>query len=192
MADAIIIYGERPIDAYVLNKLNGSQSDREQFIENDFLRESGFLKSGNVKFRNTQTSEKIMSILHGTAHLFSFGLVPMKPFFEIEYEKLQKGEYYKFETIFTKSKFKDVSYEVFIIMELEYKLQIEFFNGRILQDNIKYYTDENIKYFEELILRLPNFPENIVQIKNRYLNELKMIRSSYERYKNPSDNYLRA
>jgi len=39
---------------------------------------------------------------------------------------------------------------------------------------------------------LPDFPESIYQAKNRYLNELKRIKTALERYRNPSENYLRA
>jgi len=71
-------------------------------------------------------------------------------------------------------------------------LQIEFCNGIIIQDKISYYTDENINKFERLTLGLPDFPENVYQAKNRYLNELQKIKAALERYKNPSENNLRA
>jgi hypothetical protein len=51
---------------------------------------------------------------------------------------------------------------------LEYMLQIEFFYGTIIHDNMNYYTDENIGKFERLILSLPDFPESIFQAKNRF------------------------
>jgi hypothetical protein len=77
-------------------------------------------------------------------------------------------------------------------MELEYMLQIEFCNGILAHDNLNYYTDTHINEFEGLILRLPDFPESVYQAKNRYLNELRRIKAALERYRNPSEDYLRA
>jgi hypothetical protein len=201
----ITVYAEQPKEyaaesknAYVLNQINGSFSDRKQFIETDFLDKSGFRRNADVKYRKTTASEKIYSVLSGVVSIFSNGLTPIKPFFGIEYDKLPKGEAYKFESVFIKSDYKDVSPEVLTVMELEYMLQIEFRNGIIIHDNINnysnvnYYTDENINKFEKLILELPNAPESIYQAKNRYLNELPRIKAAFERYKNPSENYLRA
>jgi hypothetical protein len=191
-AGGITIYGQRPIDVYVLEQINGTLSERKQFIETDFLEESGFRRSANVRYRQTTSSERALSVLHGFGHLFSFGLIPMIPFSEVEYGKLPRGEVYKFEAVFVKSNFKDVTPEVLTVIELEYMLQIEFFNGIIIQDNIKYYTDENINKFERLILRLPDFPENVHKAKNRYLNELQRIKRALERRRNPSENNIRA
>jgi hypothetical protein len=196
-AGGLTVYGERPMDAesinaHVLNQLNGSLSERKKFIETEFLVESGFRRSGNVQYRKSTGSEKASSVLHGLAHLFSFGIVPSKPFSEIEYNRLPKGEYYKFQSVFIKSNFISVTPEVLILMELEYMLQIEFCNGIVIRDSMNYYTDENINKFEKLVLRLPDFPENICQAKNRYLNELQKIKAAFERYRNPSENYLRA
>ena len=191
-AGGITIYGQRPIDVYVLEQINGSTSERKQFIETDFLEEAGFRRTANVKYRQTTPSERALSVLHGIGHLFTFGLVPMKPFSEVEYERLPKGKYYNFETVLIGSNFKDVTPEVLTVIELEYMLQIEFCNGIIIQDNIDYYTDENINKFERLIRGLPNFPENIQKAKNRYLNELRRIRAALERRRNPSENNLRA
>jgi len=204
-AQGITVYAEQPKEyepesknAYVLNHLNGSFTDRKQFIEMEFLKESGFRQSGNVKYRKTKTSEKTLSVAYGVLHLLSLGSIPMKPFFEVEYDKLLKGESYKFESVFIKSDYKDVSPEVLTVMELEYMLQIEFRNGIIIQDNINnyrnvnYYTDENINKFEKLILDLPDFPESIYQAKTRYLGELQKIKTVFERYKNQSEDYLRA
>jgi hypothetical protein len=198
-ADEITVYGERPkefdsesINAYVLNQLNGSLSDRKQFIETDFLEEAGFRRTGNAKYRMTETSEKVLSVLHGIGHMFVPGIVPVKSFFKTEYDRLPRGEVYKFESVFIKSNFKDVTLEVLTLIELEYMLQIEFFNGIIIQDNTNYYTDENINKFERLILGLPNFPESIYQAKNRYLKELQKIRTAFERHRNPGENNLRA
>jgi hypothetical protein len=77
-------------------------------------------------------------------------------------------------------------------MKLEYMLQIEFCNGMIIQDTVNNYTDENIFRFEELIKKLPDHPESITQSKKRFMNELKKIKSSLERYRNPSEDYLKA
>jgi len=192
-------YGERSkeydpesINTYILKQLNGSLSDRKQFIETDFLEKAGFRRMANVKYRKTKASEKALSVLHGVGRIFSFGIIPMKPFSEIEYDKLPKGEIYKFESVFIKSNFKGITPEVLTLIELEYMLQIEFFNGIIIQDTINYYTDENINKFERLIRGLPDSPESIYQVKNRYINELQKIKIAFERYKNPSENYLRA
>jgi hypothetical protein len=199
MGVGLIFYAERlkefepeSKNAYVLNQLNGSLSERKQFIETDFLKESGFRQTGNVKYRKTESSEKALSIIHEIASLLSLGFVPKKPFLEMEYDRLPKGEFYKFESVFIKSNYKDVTPEVSIIIELEYMLQIEFRNGIIIQDSINYYTDENIYKFEELIYKLPNYPESILLSKNRYLNELQKIKASLERHRNPSENNLRA
>jgi hypothetical protein len=191
-AGGITIYGQRPIDEYVLEQINGTMSDRKQFIDTDFLEEAGFRRAANVKYRQTDSSEKALSVLHGFGHLFSFGIIPTTPFSEVEYDRLPKGEVYKFESVFVKSNFKDVTPEVLTVIELEYMLQKEFFFGIIIQDSIRYYTDENINKFEGLILGLPDFPENIQKAKNRYLNELRRIKRVFERHRNPGENNLRA
>jgi hypothetical protein len=195
----LIFYAERPKEfepetknAYVMNQLNGSLTERKQFIETDFLEDAGFRRTGNVKYRKTDSSEKALSVLHGIASMISFGLVPQRPFLEVEYGQLQNGQYYSFESVFIQSNYKDVTPEVLTIIELEYMLQIEFRNGIIIRDNINYYTDENINKFESLILDLPDLPESVYQSKNRFLNELKKIKAALERYRNPSENYLRA
>jgi hypothetical protein len=198
--EGIIIYGEGPkeftsdsTEAFILSQLNGTSSDRKQFIEEEFLEDAGFRRTGNVKYRETESSEKAISVLHGIARLFSFGIVPLKPFFEIEYGQLQKGQYYSFESVFVKSKYNNnISLDVLNIMKLEYMLQIEFCNGIIIQDNINYYTDEHIHEFEELIYKLPDYPESIAQSKKRFLDELKRIKRALERSRNPGENNLRA
>jgi len=192
IAGGITVYGQRPIDEYVMDQINGSPSERKQFIETDFLEESGFRRTANVKYRKTESSEKALSVLQSVLHGFSLGLIPMKPFSEVEYDRLPRGKVYNFETVFSKSNFKDVTLEVLTVIELEYMLQMEFCNGIIIQDNIDYYTDENINKFERLILGLPNSPENIYKAKNRYLNELRRIKAALERRRNPSENNLRA
>jgi hypothetical protein len=116
----------------------------------------------------------------------------MRPFIEIEYGILPNGQYYDFNLIISSSQFRYASPEVLIIMELEYKLQIEFCYGIAIRDNQNYYTDENINKFEELIMRLPEYPESILLARNRFLNELQKIKAAHERRKNPSENQLRA
>lgn len=191
----ITIYAElpNPDEDYILESLNGFPSERKNFIENEFLADAGFRRSGNIKFRKSGGSEKTLSVLHGITHAFSFGIVPMKSFFEIEYGELPKGEYYNFESIIYTSKYKKYSLEMLTALELEYKLQIEFCNGILYSGNINYYSEENIQKFEELALMLPDFIENFGHLKNRYLKvELPKIKAALERYKNPSENYLRA
>ncbi|MDR2634240.1 MAG: hypothetical protein LBC51_11570 [Treponema sp.] len=57
----------------------------------------------------------------------------------------------------------------------------------------KYYTEENIKQFEELIEKLPLMPESIHKLKERYLKtELPKIQSAWERYTHPTEDYRRA
>jgi hypothetical protein len=201
MSPGITIYGERQeeydsesMDAYVLHQINGSLADRKQFLETDFLSEAGFRRTANVKYRKTEPSEKAISLLRGFFRVASLGLLPisLKPFFETEHDRLPRGEYYKFESIIIKSQFIGATPEVLTIIELEYMLQIEFFHGAVIHDNIKYYTDENINKFEKLILKLPDYPESINQAKTRYLNELQKIKEAFERYKNPSENHQRA
>lgn len=195
----LIIYGERQkefasntSEALILNQLNGTNSDRKQFIETEFLEGAGFRRAANVKYRKTGSSEKAISVLYGMASLISFNIIPKKPFFEIEYERLQRGQKYSFESVLVKSRYADISLDVLNIMKLEYKLQIEFFNGIITQDCINYYTEENIHGFEELINKLPDYPESIAQSKKRFLNELEKIKNAWERHRNPSENNLRA
>jgi hypothetical protein len=97
MAEGITVYGDRSAtETKILGALNGSLSDRKNFIENDLLEDAGFRRKGNVRYRKTEASEKRLSILHGVGSLLSFGLIPAKPFFEIEYAKLPKGRYYSF------------------------------------------------------------------------------------------------
>ena len=71
-------------------------------------------------------------------------------------------------------------------------LQVEFCNGILIRDNENYYTDENIKKFEELILSLPDFPESIKAVKERFFDELTKIKKSLERHRNPGDNNIKA
>ena len=199
MAEGITIYAERPkefdsesMEAYVLNQLNGSASDRKQLIETDFLEEAGFRRSGTARYRRTRASEKTSSILYGIGHALSFGIIPQRPFLEIEYDKLPKGQYYNFVSIIGTSKFKDISPEVLILLEAEYMLQIWFCNGIIIQDNINYYTEENITKFEALIFKLPDYPESMGQAKSHYIAELQKIKAALERHRNPSENNQRA
>jgi hypothetical protein len=195
----ITIYGDIPeefapesLETHVLNQLNGSLSLREQFIETEFLEQSGFRRTANVKYRKTDGGEKALSVLHGIGKLVSFGIIPLIPFSEIDYDRLAKGQYYSFESVMIKSEFANISPDVWNIMKLEYMLQIEFRNGLLFQDNINYYTDENIEKFESLILKLPHYPASILEAKTRFLDELIKIKASLERHRNPSENYQRA
>jgi hypothetical protein len=194
--EGITIYGEFPSDSVetnVLTALNGSLNNRKRFIENDLLRQSGFRSTANVRYRKTDSSEKALATLHIFANVLSFGIVPKKPFSEIEYGRLPKGQYYSFESVFISSQYTGISPIVLAVMEIEYILQIEFFNGIIIQENISYYTEKNINKFERLILQLPDSPESIMSLKKRYLNiELPKIKNAFERYNNPSENYIRA
>ena len=200
MSGGITIYEERPqdftsesIEANILSVLTGTLTGRKSFIENDFLQASGFRRTGNVRFRRTNGPEKTLSVLHGVGRFFSFGIVPLRPFLESDYDRLPNGVYYSFKAVLSSSDFNNISPVILSIMEIEYKLQIEFGNGILMSSNINYYTETNINIFERLILELPEFPESIHQLKNRYLNiELPKIRQSLERHNNPSENYLRA
>ena len=194
MDEGITIFGDRSLtETRILTALNGSISERRNFIENDLLENSGFRRTGNIRFRRTSASEKGLSVLHGFGSLLSFGLIPMTPFFEVDYGRLPSGYYYSFESVFISSEFTDVSLEVFSIMKLEYMLHIEFGNGIVMSPTINYYTEEKISYFEYLINSLPDYPENIARIKERFLNtELPRIRRAFERHSNLSDDNLRA
>ena len=193
-SEGITIYEERPpVETRILNALNGSMSSRRNFIQKDLLENSGFRRTANVRFRETDASEKGMSILHGFGHLLSFGIIPMLPFSEIDYARLPRGQYYPFESVIIHSEFNDLSLEVYNVLKLEYMLQIEFVDGMVIQDSLNYYTEENIQLFENLILSLPDSPENIRQFKERYLNiELPKIRRAIYRYNNPTESYMRA
>jgi len=197
MAEELIIQGEKEYDAesveaHVLNQINGTVSDRKRFIETELLEDAGFRRTGDVKYRKTNAEEKTFSALQGLVHLFSLGLVPMKPFFEVEYDRLPQGDHYKFESVIIKNDLINAAPEVLTIIELEYMLQVEFCYGIVMQDNVKYYTDENIKKFENLISKLPDYPESVKKAKTRYSNDLRSIKAALERYNNPSENYLRA
>ena len=200
MAGVITVYGEMPqefspesFEANALTALNGTPSKRREFIENDFLKNAGFRRTGNIRFRRTDASEKALSVLHGILHPFSFGIVPTKPLLEIEYERLPIGVFYSFQTIIESSGLNDISSDVLLVMELEYMLQIEFCNGVLTRYHVNYYTNENISKFEKLIHDLPEYPENIQRLRERYLNiELPKIKQALERHNNPSENYLRA
>ena len=197
MAKEIIIEGEKEYDAksveaHVLDQINGTVSDRKRFIETEFLEDAGFRWTADVKYRKTNAEEKTFSALQGLVHLFSLGFVPMKPFFEVEYDRLPKGDHYKFESVIIKNDLINAAPEVLTIIELEYMLQVEFFHGIVMQDNVKYYTEQNIDKFEKLISKLPDYPESVKKAKTRYTNELKSIKAALDRYNNPSENYLRA
>jgi hypothetical protein len=200
--EGITIYAEDPrlefppesAEANILTKLSGSQKERERFIKEDLLEKAGFRGTANVKFRKTNGSEKAWSVLHGMMHIFSLGAVPVKPFSEIEYARLPQGEFYKFDSVVYASQFRDVSPVVRTAFELEYMLQVDLLDGNLIQNrNLNYYTEENIGKFTGLALSLPDSPPGIKQAKDRYLNvELPKIKAALERFKNPSENALRA
>jgi hypothetical protein len=200
ISEGIVIYGESqedefPVDSIeyeILYKLNSSLTDREQFIENDLLKDAGIRNTANVKFRKTTNQEKLLSLWHGIARILSFGIIPMRPFSEIEYAELADGEYYNFDSIIYAGRYKNVSPEIRRVMELEYMLQIEFCNGIVIQNNVNYYSEENICKFKNLTLSLPETPNTLKNLKYRYLNiELPKIQAALERYKNPDENTLR-
>jgi hypothetical protein len=200
--EGITIYAEHPqpefppesTEANILAMLNGFQEERERFIKEDLLKNAGFRGTANVKFRKTNDSEKALSVLHGMMHIFSLNSVPTKPFSEIEYARLPRGEFYKFESVIYASQFKDISPLALRVIELEYILQVEFGGGILIQShNLKCYTEENIAKFTGLAMSLPDYPPSIKQVKDRYLDiELPKIRASLDRFKNPSENALRA
>jgi hypothetical protein len=201
-AQGITVYAEYPqtefppgsAEAGILSMLNGLRQERERFIKEDLLKSGGFRGTANIKFRKTNGSEKTLSVLNGMAHIFSLGRVPVKPFSEIEYAKLPQGEFYKFETVIYASRFKDVPPVLRAAIELEYMLQVEFGGGILVpRHNLNYYTEENIAKFAGLAMSLPDSPPGIRQIKDRCLNaDLPGIRAALERFRNPSENALRA
>ena len=194
-AERIQEFAPESVEVKVLMALNGSLAERKQFIGSDLLEDAGFRRTGNIKFRKTNTSEKTQSVLGSFVRGLTFGFVSPKavPFSEIEYDGLPRGEFYSFESILVRSKLRNVSLEVSHVMRLEYMLQIEFGNGIIIEDTKRYYTEENINRFEMLILELSEFPLSIKEFKERFINiELPRIRQAFDRYNNPSEDYLRA
>ncbi|MDR1278611.1 MAG: hypothetical protein LBK02_07660 [Treponema sp.] len=201
-SEGITIYADQPkpeyppesIEANILTKLNGFSSDREQFIKEDLLKSTGFSRTADIKFRESNGTEKTLSILHGIFHTIIPRTVPMKPFFEVEQIRLPKGTVFNFEVIFYNSTFKDVSVEVRKVMELEYMYQMEFRHGVLgKNDNLNYYTEENIAKFENLALSLPDTPQSIKDLKDRYLHDyVPGIKTALERFQTPGENYLRA
>jgi hypothetical protein len=201
-AEGLTIFAERPRsefqpespEAEILTELNGNPQNRERFIREDLLEAAGFRRSASVRFRKSTGAEKVSSVLLGAAHAFTLGAVPMKPFAEIEYARLPPGEMYQFEAVIQTSELKDLPVEVRTALELEYMLQVQFGNGIVSRNwNLNYYTEENIAKFEKLAMSLPESPPSIYQLKDRYLNEdLPRIKAAWERYKNPSENNLRA
>ena len=196
MADRIIIYGERPeTETMILDALNGSFSERRNLIQNELLKNAGFRGTGNARFRKTNTSEKAQYVFGMILRGITFGIInpPELPIDEIEYEKLPRGHYYSFESVLIASEFRNISRDVFNVLKLEYLLQIQFGNGIVISTTINYYTEENITNFENLIISLPDTPEDIGRIKERFLNtELPRIKRAFDRYSNPSEDYMRA
>ena len=68
--EGITVYAEPPLpefppestEANILFKLNGFQKEREQFIEEELLKKAGFRGTANIKFRETNDSEKASSV----------------------------------------------------------------------------------------------------------------------------------
>jgi hypothetical protein len=205
MDEGITIYENRQLQAVedtIIAKMNGTQKEREEFIKNDLLVKSGFRSTANRKYRKTTGEEKALSALHGIARGFLDGIpiklfsdeIPLKPFFEEEYGKLPKGEFYSFESVIYFSGLNEVSPKIRNILNLEYMFQIEFGGGILIQNwNVNYYTDDNINKFSKLAEALPDFPPEIKQIKDRYLYvELPKIKAALERYKNPNELTIQA
>jgi hypothetical protein len=177
-------------ETYILIRLTGLSDDREQFIKEDLLRNAGFRRTADAKFRKTGGLEKAMSVLYGIGHAFSLGIVPMVPFYEVDYARLPQGDFYAFDSVVPADQLTDISPAVRTTMELEYMLQVEFSNGILIRHfNADNYTEENIAKFEELAMSLPDdvLPE-LTQLKNRYLNEdAPRLRAALERYRNPTE-----
>jgi hypothetical protein len=198
ISKGLTVYDEDPrpefpsklTETYILFRLTGLSDGREQFIKNDLLKNAGFRNAANARFRKTRGAEKGLSMLHGITHAFSLGLVPMRPFFEVDYDRLPQGEFYTFDTVVPEDWFRNISPELRKTIELEYMLQAEFCNAILIRHyNAGNYTEENIAKFEALARSLPDdvSPE-IKQLKGRYLNEeLPRIKAALERYKNPSE-----
>jgi hypothetical protein len=195
ISGGVTVYGasSESLEAGILARLNGFSIDRERFIENELLRSAGFRRDGGAKVRSTTGSEKSMALLQGLVHAF-LGGIPLQPFFEVEYDGLPEGEFYRFGAVIYGSPLGNVSPEVRTAMELEYMLQVEFCDGVLIRDwNVNYYTEENINRFEKLALSLPDSSLPVQQLKDRYLNDaLPRIRGALERYRNPSESALRA
>ena len=207
--EGITIYGNRDeIENKIIEILNREEKVRERFIEEELLIKSGFRRTANVKFRKTTGTEKALSVLHGIFHAVSEAvsevvsrvtplepaIVPMTQFFEEEYARLPNGEFYTFYSVLINSDLKNVSLDLQKVMELEYKLQIEFSNGILIENwNLKYYTEENIEKFERLIVSLSESREDITSIKERFLNtELPKVKAALYRYLNPGESYIQA
>jgi hypothetical protein len=200
--DGITIYVDRirpeypleTIEGDILTKLNGPAGERQQFIKEDLLGNAGFSPNATVRYRKTNGTEKVLSILHGVTHALVPQVFPMKPFFKTEYDRMPEGTFFKFETVFFASEYSDISVEVRKVMELEYIYQIEFYNGILIEDyNLNYYTEENIAKFENMATLLPDTPQSVRKLKERYLYEcLPKIKAALDRHRNPSENYLRA
>jgi hypothetical protein len=201
----ITIYGDQSeMENRIIKILNEGQEDRERFIEEELLIKSGFRRTANVKFRETTGAEKALSVLQGVFHGVSeavaqivpleLPVVSMAPFFEEEYARLSNGDFYTFYSVLIHSDLKNVSLETQKIMEAEYKLQIEFSNGVLIENwNLKYYTEENIEKFEQLIVSLSSSREDIMSVRERFLNiELPKIKLALFRYLNSGELYIQA
>jgi hypothetical protein len=203
-SEGITIYGDRERierENEIIAALNKGQKERWEFIEEELLKKSGFRRTANVKFRNTTGGEKSVAVVQNIFRAVSrdillgaLGVIPAKPFLEEEHDRLPRGEFYSFYSVLLNSDLKDVSLTVQRIMELEYKLQVEFSDGALIENwNAKYYTEENIEKFEQLILSLPDLPDEIRNIKERFLSiELPKVKSALYRHLHPSELYIQA
>jgi hypothetical protein len=203
-SEGITIYGDTERIARenaIIAALNKGQKERERFIEDELLKKSGFRRTANVKFRKTTGAEKAVSVLQSIYHailldlfLGFLGSVPQKPFLEEEYDRLPRGEFYNFYAVLINSDLKNVSLAVQKVMEAEYTLQIKFSNGAAIENwNAKYYTEENVEKFEQLIVSLPDSTDDFRRIKERFLTiELPRVKSALFRYLNPDESYIQA
>jgi hypothetical protein len=196
MVEGVTLYGDpglEAVEADILTRLNGFSADRERFIENDLLRNAGFQRSANAKFRRTTGSEKTAAFFQGLARAFFAG-IPPRSFWELKYGSLPQGEFYHFDSVIYAGLFKDISAELRTALELEYMLQVEFSDGVLIRGwNVDYYTEENIARFERLAVSLPDSdsPPGIRRLKERYLKEdLPRIRAALDRYEHPSESAL--
>jgi hypothetical protein len=177
-------------EAYILIRLAGFSDEREQFIKDDLLKNAGFRSTANAKFRKTNGTEKVVSVLYGINHAFSLGVIPMSPFFEVDYARLPQNKFYTFQSVVPHDQLEDISPAVRTAIELEYMLQVEFSNGILIRRyNEHNYTEENIAKFEDLAMSLPDgISPEIKRLKDRYLNEdLPRIRAALNRYENPTE-----
>ena len=143
IADRILEFTPESVEARILTSLNGSVEERRQIIQNDLLQNAGFRGTGNVRFRKTDTSEKVISLLGGLFRGLTFSFIsPTEvPLLEIEYARLPRGEFYSFDSVIFHSELSSISPYVLNILRIEYMLQVEFGNGFLIEDTKRYYTE---------------------------------------------------